>query len=59
MNVANDQQVSFPSMTFANGLESVDGIVGAKIIAQTSEKICGDMKAVDWVKIKTYHSQSC
>ena len=52
MIVANDQQVSFPSMTFTIGLESVDGIVDAKIVAQTSEKICGGMKAVDWVKIK-------
>ena len=55
VNVANDQQVSFPSMKFIIGLESVDGIVDAKIvaqIAQTSEKICGGMKAVDWVKIK-------
>ena len=49
---ANDQQVSFPSMTFTIGLESVDVIVDAKIVAQTSEKICGGMKVVDWVKIK-------
>ena len=39
-------------MSFTIGLQSVDGIVDAKIVAQTSEKICGGMKAIDWVKIK-------
>ena len=52
MNVANDHEVCFQSMTFAIGLESVDGSVDAKIVAQSSEKICGGMKAVDWVEIK-------
>ena len=52
VNVANDQEVRFPSMTFTIGLESVDGSVDAKIVAQSSEKICGGMKAVDWVRIK-------
>lgn len=52
VNVANDQEVRFPSMTFSIGLESVDGSVDAKIVAQSSEKICGGMKAIDWVRIK-------
>ena len=34
-------------MTFAIGLESVDGSVDAKIVAQSSEKICGGMEVVD------------
>ena len=38
VNVANDQQVSFPSMSFTIGVESVDGYVDAKIVAQSSEK---------------------
>jgi len=33
-------------------LESVDGNVDTKIVAQSSEKICGGMKAVDWDRIK-------
>ena len=45
VNVANDQQVSFPSMPFTIGVESVDGCADAKIVAQSSEKICGGMKA--------------
>ena len=52
VKVANDQQVSFPSMSFTIGFESVDGCVDAKIVAQSSEKICGGMKAVDWVRIQ-------
>ena len=52
VNVANDQEVRFPSMTFVIGLESVDGSVDAKIVAQSSEKICDGMKAVDWVRLK-------
>ena len=39
MNVANNQQVCFPSMSFTIGVESVDGCVNAKIVAQSSEKI--------------------
>ena len=39
-------------MTFAIGLESVDGSVDAKIVAQSSEKIYGGMKAVNWVEIR-------
>ena len=42
VNVANDQQVSFPSMSFTIGVESVDGCVDAKIVAQSSEKNCGE-----------------
>ena len=53
MNVANDQQVRFPSMSFTIGVESADGCVNAKIVAQSSEKICGGMKAVDWVGLKS------
>ena len=33
MNIANDQQVSFPSMSFTIGVEIVDGCVDAKIVA--------------------------
>ena len=39
-------------MSFTIGVESVDGCVDAKIVAQSSEKICGGMKAVDWVRIQ-------
>ena len=53
VNVANDLQVSFPSMSFTIGVEIVDGCVDAKIIAQSSEKNCGGMKAVDWLRIKS------
>jgi len=52
VNVVNDQQVSFPCTLFTIGVESVDGCVEAKIVAQSSEKICGGMKAVDWVRIQ-------
>ena len=45
MNVANHQQVSFPSMSFTIGVKSVDGCVDAKIVAQSSEKICGGMSS--------------
>lgn len=43
---------SFPSTTFSIGLESVDEGVDAEIVAQTLKKICGRMKAVDWVEKK-------
>lgn len=52
VNVANDQQVNFMSMTFEVGLESIDGRVNRPIVAKTSQKICGGMKPVDWMKIK-------
>ena len=53
VNVANDQQVSFLSMSFTTGLESVDGCVNAKVVAQFSEKNCSGMQAVGWVRIKS------
>ena len=52
VNVANDQQVKFMSMTFEVGLESIDGNVNKTMLAKTSQKICGGMKPVNWVKIK-------
>lgn len=52
VNVANDQQVKFMSMTFQVGLESVDGKVNRTISAKTSQKICGGMKPVNWLEIK-------
>ena len=52
VNVPNDHEVRLPSMTFAFELESVDGNKDTKIVAQSSEKICGGIKAVDWVRIK-------
>lgn len=39
-------------MTLSIGLESVNERVDAEIVAQTLEKICGGMKAVDWVEKK-------
>ena len=52
-NVANDQEVTFPFMSFTIGVESVDECVDAKMVAQPSEIICRGMKAVDWVGIKS------
>ena len=52
VNVANDQKVKFMSMTFQVGLESIDGKVNRTISAKTSQKICGGMKAINWVNIK-------
>ena len=52
INVANGQQVSFDSMTFTIGLESTDGNIDTTIEANTSERICGGMKPVNWVKIQ-------
>ena len=52
VNVANGQQVSFNSMTFEIGLESTDGNIDTKIVAKTSERICGGMKPVNWIKIQ-------
>ena len=46
VNVANDQTTCFMSGTFEIGLESIDGRVDTKIIAKTSNKICGGLKAV-------------
>ena len=59
VNVANDQQVRFPSMTFTVALENVDWSVQAEVAAKTSRKICGGMKPVDWVKIKGKWSHFC
>jgi hypothetical protein len=52
VKVANDETVSFMSSTFQIGLESMDGRVDTEIIAQTSKKICGGMKPVNWIKLK-------
>lgn len=42
VNVANDHDVRFQSMTFAIELESVDGSVDTKAVAQSSEKMWWD-----------------
>ena len=52
VNVANDKQVKFMSMTFQVGVESIDGKLKRTISAKTSQKICGGMKPVNWLKIK-------
>ena len=52
VNVANDQWVKFMSMSFQVGLESVDGEVNRIISAKTSQKICGGIKPINWLKIK-------
>ncbi|CAB4024280.1 Hypothetical predicted protein, partial [Paramuricea clavata] len=52
VKVANDQTISFMSNTFTIGLESMDGRVDTEIVAKTLGKICGGMKAVNWLTIK-------
>ena len=52
VKVANDQTISFMSNTFTIGLESTGGRVDTEIVAKTFEKICGGMKAVNWLTIK-------
>ena len=52
VKVANDQTLCFMSSSFEIGLESTDGRVDTKITAKTSNKICGGLKAVNWVKIQ-------
>lgn len=52
VNVANDKQVKFMSMTVQVGVESIDGKLKRTISAKTSQKICGGMKPVNWLKIK-------
>ena len=52
INFANDQKVKFMSMTFQVRWESIDGKVNRTISAKTSQKICGGMKAINWVNIK-------
>ena len=44
-------------MSFTIGIESVDGCVDAKIVAQSSKRICGGIKAVDWATIKSNWQQ--
>ena len=38
--------------TFEIGLESIDSLVDMKIITMTYNKICGGLKAVNWIKIQ-------
>ncbi|KAL9987285.1 hypothetical protein ACROYT_G001567 [Oculina patagonica] len=52
VKVANDQTIRFVSGTFEIGLESTDGRVDTKITAKTSTKICGGLRAVNWIKIQ-------
>ena len=52
VKVANDETVTFMSSTFDVGLESTDGHVDTTITVQSSKKICGGMKPVNWIKIK-------
>ena len=52
VKVANDQTISFLSNTFTVSLESTDGRVDTEIVAKTLTKICGEMKAVNWLTIK-------
>ena len=52
VKVANDQTIRFMSGTFEIGIESTDGQVDRMITAKTSTKICGGLKAVDWIKIQ-------
>ena len=52
VKVANDETISFMSSTFEIGLESMDGRVDTLVTAQSSKKICGGMKPVNWIKMK-------
>ena len=52
VKVANDETVTFMSSTFVVGLERNDGRVDTTITAQSSKKICGCMKPVNWIKTK-------
>jgi len=52
VNVANAQQVSFPSMTFNIGIASLDKQIDTIIKAKTSVNICGGMRAVNWINLK-------
>ena len=51
IKVSNDQSVRFLSSTIKIGLESTDGRVDTEITAKTSERICGGLKAVIWLKV--------
>ena len=50
--VAKDETISFMSSMFEIGLESMDGRVDTCITAQSSKKICGGMKPVNWIQMK-------
>ena len=52
VKVANDQSIRFFSGLVKIGLESTDGRVDTEITAKTSDRICGGLKAVNWVKIQ-------
>ena len=52
-NVANGQKVNLMSATMEIGLESLDGRVDTVIVAKTSNNICGGMKPIIWLQIKT------
>ena len=52
VKVANDQTIRFMSDTLEIGLESTDGRVDTKITAKTSTKICGGLRAINWIKIQ-------
>ena len=52
VKVANDQTIRFMSGTLEIGLESTDGRVDTKITAKTSTKICGGLRAINWIKIQ-------
>ena len=52
VKVANDQSIRFLSGTVKIGLESNDGRVDTEITVKTSDRICGGLKAVNWVKIQ-------
>ena len=52
VKVANDQSIRFNSETVKIGLESTNGRVDTEITAKTSDRICGGLKAVNWVKIQ-------
>jgi len=52
VKVANDYSIRFLSSTVQIGLESTDGRVDTKITAKPSDRICGGLKAVNWIKIQ-------
>ena len=52
VKVANDLSIRFLSGTVKIGLESTDGRVDTEITLKTSDRSCGGLKAVNWVKIQ-------
>ena len=52
VKVTNDQTLRFMSSSFEIGVECTNGRVDTKITAKTLNKICGGLKAVNWVKIQ-------